>query len=143
MPNFTTLNKFDTQGHPVKYDNYATEEEAQGRIVELHAMGYTDAFYIDSDATMHGGEHCMQGCTHWIADIVNKTVAHNKPEADAEQLVTDTKSWKHQMLASDLLLSRFDEDMYDALDQTVRDRLPQKLKDNVAAKKTLRQTKPT
>jgi len=92
MSNFTTLNKFDAQGHPIKYDNYPTEEEAQARIIELHAMGLVDAFYIDSDANTHNGEHCIQGCTHWIADIVNKTISHNQVEADAEELIVNMEN---------------------------------------------------
>lgn len=82
---FTTLNKFDAQGHPIKYDNYEAEAEAQARIVELHAMGLTDAFYIDDDATAVAGERCFQNPQHWIADRAAKAVALNQTSLDAER----------------------------------------------------------
>lgn len=82
---FTTLNKFDAQGHSIKYDNYETEAEAQARIVELHAMGLTDAFYIDDDLTSVNGERCFQNPKHWAADLITKTVALDQASLDAEK----------------------------------------------------------
>ena len=84
MPSFTTINKVDNQGRIVKYDNYPTEEEARARIVELHAMGITDAFYVDDDATAVNGERCFQTCRHWIADPVAKTVTLDRASLAAE-----------------------------------------------------------
>ena len=84
MPNFTTINKIDLQGHPVKYDNYETEAEAQTRVVELHAMGLTDAFYVDADLSAVGSERCFQKPRHWVADPVAKTVTLNQVSFDAE-----------------------------------------------------------
>ena len=74
MTFFTTLNKFDAEGTPIKYDNYKTEVEAQDRIIELHNMGLTDAFYIDGTATAVNGITCFSHCQHWTADLIAKTV---------------------------------------------------------------------
>jgi len=82
---FTTLNKFDAAGTPIKYDNYDTESEAQDRIIELHNIGLTDAFYIDSKATAVDGYTCFQTCTHWTANLIAKTVTLNKVSLEAEE----------------------------------------------------------
>ena len=84
MPSFTTLNKFDAQDHPIKYDNYRTEAEAKARVVELHKMGLTDAFYVDDDVTAVNGERTFQRPHHWIADLVAKTVTLDQVSLDAE-----------------------------------------------------------
>ena len=84
MPSFTTINRRDDQGRIVKYDNYSTEAEAQARIVELHDMGLTDAFYVDDDAVAVGGERCFQKCQHWTADPIAKTVMLDQVSLDAE-----------------------------------------------------------
>ena len=81
---FTTLNKFDAEGHPIKYDDYPTEQEAITRISELHAMGLTDAFYVDSSATASGFDMCFQNPHHWVADIDTKTIVLNRAALDAE-----------------------------------------------------------
>jgi len=84
MSFFTTLNKFDAAGTPIKYDNYDTEAEAQVRINELHNMGLTDAFYIDDEASAVDGYICFQTCTHWTADLIAKTVTLNKVSLEDE-----------------------------------------------------------
>lgn len=84
MPSFTTLNKFDAQGHPIKYDNYRTEAEAIARVAELHDMGLTDAFYIDDNATAVNGTRCFQKPQHWVADPIAKTITLNQASLDAE-----------------------------------------------------------
>jgi len=84
MSCFTTLNKFDAEGTPIKYDNYETEAEAQVRVSELHGMGLTDAFYIDADASAVNDNRCFQSCQHWIADLVAKTVTLDQVSFDAE-----------------------------------------------------------
>ena len=85
MSCFTTLNKFDEEGTPIKYDNYDTEAEAQARIIELHGMGLEDAFYIDADATAVNGHRCFVSCRHWTADLVAKTVTLNQASFDVEK----------------------------------------------------------
>jgi hypothetical protein len=84
MPSFTTINRRDDQGRIVKYDNYSTEAEAQARIVELHDMGLTDAFYVDDNAVAVGNERCFQKTHHWVADPVAKTVTLDQVSFDAE-----------------------------------------------------------
>ena len=84
MSCFTTLNKFDAEGTPIKYDNYDTEAEAQARIIELHSMGLTDAFYIDGDATAVNGHKCFVSCQHWTADLIAKTVTLDQVSLEAD-----------------------------------------------------------
>lgn len=82
---FTTLNKFDAQGHPIKYDNYDMEAEAQTRVAELHTMGLPDAFYVDDDVTSVNGERCFQNPQYWTADTAAKTIVLNQTSLDAEK----------------------------------------------------------
>jgi hypothetical protein len=84
MSFFTTLNKFDAEGTPIKYDNYDTEAEAQARIIELHNMGLTDAFYIDGEATAVNGHRCFVSCQHWTADLIAKTVTLDQVSLEAD-----------------------------------------------------------
>ena len=89
---YTTLNKFDVDGHVTKYDNYKTKNEAQARIVELHAMGFSDAFYIDMEATRDTKTklRCFDDPQHFIADKGNKTVSFDKESYDKEVAVNAT-----------------------------------------------------
>ena len=100
---FTTLNKFDAEGHPIKYDDYRTEQEAINRISELHAMGLTDAFYVDSDATASGSDKCFVRCNHWVADVEAKTIVLDRAALDAEvreEYMGDLRMDRNMLLVS-------------------------------------------
>lgn len=81
---FITLNKFDAQWHPIKLDGYKTEAEAKARIIQLHAMGFTDAFYVNADADVVNDVGCFQRCKHWTVDPVTKTIMLNQVSLAAE-----------------------------------------------------------
>ena len=84
MPSFTTVNKVDGDGFICKYDNFATREEADARIAELHQMaGYEDAFVVDNEATSTNGEMCFQEPRHFPVDVKNKTVSFDQDAKDA------------------------------------------------------------
>ena len=93
---FSTLNKFDDQGHPIKYDNFPTEDKAIARIVELKALGLTDAFYIDDDATAVDGKRVINNPKHWVADTVNKTVTLNTTSFNDEVKKNQFKSLRRE-----------------------------------------------
>ena len=93
---FSTLNKFDDQGHPITYDNFPTEDKAIARIVELKALGLTDAFYIDDDATAVDGKRVISNPKHWVADTVNKTVTLNTTSFNDEVKKNQFKSLRRE-----------------------------------------------
>ena len=79
MPSFTTVNKVDENGFICKYDNFATRDEADARIAELHQMaGYEDAFVVDNDVTSVNGEMCFQSPKHFPVNKSNKTVSFDQ-----------------------------------------------------------------
>lgn len=53
------------------------------------------------------------------------------------------KDWFAAMAVSDTTVSRFDEDVYDALDAATQARVPRITRDRVQAKKDLRAKRPT
>ena len=93
---FSTLNKFDDQGHPIKYDRFPTEDEAIARIAELAALGLTDAFYIDDDATAVDDNRVINNPKHWVADTVNKTVTLNTTAFNDEVEENQFKSLRRE-----------------------------------------------
>ena len=93
---FSTLNKFDDQGHPIKYDSFPTEDEAIARIAELAALGLTDAFYIDDDVTAGDGNRVINNPKHWVADTVNKTVTLNTTAFNDEVEENQFKSLRRE-----------------------------------------------
>jgi len=93
---FSTLNKFDDQGHPIKYDNFPTEDKAIARIAELAALGLTDAFYIDDDVTAVDGNRVINNPKHWVADTVNKTVTLNTTAFNDEVKENQFKSLRRE-----------------------------------------------
>jgi len=93
---FSTLNKFDDQGHPIKYDNFPTEDKAIARIAELAALGLTDAFYIDDDVTAVDGNRVINNPKHWVADTVNKTVTLNTTAFNDEVKENQSKSLRRE-----------------------------------------------
>ena len=93
---FSTLNKFDGQGHPIKYDSFPTENKAIARIAELAALGLTDAFYIDDDVTAVDGNRVINNPKHWVADTVNKTVTLNTTAINAEVKENQFKSLRRE-----------------------------------------------
>ena len=103
---FSTLNKFDGQGHPIKYDNFRTEDEAIARIAELKALGLTDAFYIDDDATAVDGHKVINNPRHWVADTGKKTVSIVRSTFDAAKKIKDFSNLRaerdNRLLTSDI-----------------------------------------
>ena len=93
---FSTLNKFDGQGHPIKYDSFPTENKAIARIAELAALGLTDAFYIDDDVTAVDGNRVINNPKHWVADTVNKTVTLNTTSFNDEVKKNQFKSLRRE-----------------------------------------------
>tara|TARA_R110000751_G_scaffold84593_1_gene169202 strand:+ start:1044 stop:1502 length:459 start_codon:yes stop_codon:yes gene_type:complete len=86
MGNFTTVNKVDEDNFICKYENFATKEEADERIVELHQMaGYEDAFVVDNDATSVNGEMCFQTPKHFPVNKANKTVSFDQDTFDTDK----------------------------------------------------------
>ena len=83
MPSFTTINDPVNKG-ATKYENFDTLEKAEARIVELHALGFTDAFIIDDDATAVNDRRCFQTGQHWTADPVAKTVTLDQASLNLE-----------------------------------------------------------
>jgi hypothetical protein len=84
MHSFTTVNKVDENGFICKYDNFATREEADARIAELHQIaGYEDAFVVDNDVTSVNGEMCFQVPGHFSVDVKNKTVSFDQSAKNA------------------------------------------------------------
>jgi len=83
MPSFLTINDPVNKG-ATKTDSFRTEAEAQARVIELHEMGLTDAFYIDNNETAVNGVHCSHTGHHWVADSVTKTVTLDQASFDAE-----------------------------------------------------------
>jgi len=71
---FVTINKLNDQKRVIKYDHYRTEVEAQNRIVELHEMGLTDAFYVSEEDSTHNEHKVIIYPFCWTADPVAKTV---------------------------------------------------------------------
>ena len=87
MSSYTTINKVDENGFICKYDNFATREEADARIAELHKIsGYEDAFIVDNDAAAVDGLMCFQMPEFWSVDKVAKTVTLDQAAKDAEEL---------------------------------------------------------
>jgi len=87
MPSFTTVNKVDGDGFICKYDTFATREEADARIAELHQIsGYEDAFVVDNEATAVNGEMCFQTPSHFPVDVANKTVSFDQSAKNATEL---------------------------------------------------------
>lgn len=92
MPSFTTVNKVDENNFICKYDNYATREEADARIAELHKIvGYEDAFVVDSDATAVNGEMCFQEPKHFPVNKENKTVSFDQSAFDTDRFNDDMR----------------------------------------------------
>ena len=90
MSSFTTVNKVDENGFICKYDNFATREEADARITELHQMpGYEDAFVVDDDATVVNGQMCFHTPSHFPVDVVNKTVSFDQNAHDTDKYNSD------------------------------------------------------
>ena len=90
MPSFTTVNKVDENNFICKYNNFATREEADARIVELHKIaGYEDAFVVDNDATAVNGEMCFQRPKHFPVNKANKTVSFDQSAFDTEKFNDD------------------------------------------------------
>ena len=86
MPSFTTVNKVDANNFICKYELFATKEEADARIVELHKIsGYEDAFVVDNDATAENGEMCFQNPNHFPVNKANKTVSFDQSAFDADK----------------------------------------------------------
>ena len=84
MPSFTTVNKVDENGFICKYDNFATRDEADARIAELHQIaGYEDAFVVDNEATAVNGQMCFHTPSHFPVDVKNKTVSFDQSAKDA------------------------------------------------------------
>lgn len=130
---FTTLNKFDAQGHITKYDSFHTETEAEARIIELHAMGFSDAFYIDDDVAVVNGRHCFQQPRHWVVDKDAKTVKLD--QASFDKAIRDGHM-KHLRVERDKRLEESDKsvnpDQWHTMDAASRDKwitYRQKLRD--------------
>jgi len=86
MGSFTTVNKVDANGFICKYDNFATREEADARIVELHKIpGYEDAFVVDNDSISSNGELCFQSPKHFPVNKANKTVSFDQSAFDTDK----------------------------------------------------------
>lgn len=92
MGSFTTVNKVDADGFICKYENFATKEEADARIVELHKIaGYEDAFVVDNAATAVNGEVCFQKPKHFPVNKENKTVSFDQSAFDADKNAKNMK----------------------------------------------------
>ena len=107
MGSFTTVNKVDANGFICKYDVFATKEEADARIVELHKIsGYEDAFVVDNDATAVNGEMCWQSPNHFPVDVANKTVSFDQSAKNATELAKGMASLRlerdNRLAASDI-----------------------------------------
>ena len=85
MPSFTTVNKVDANNFICKYEVFATKEEADARIVELHKIsGYEDDFVVDNEATSVNGEMCFQTPKHFPVNKANKTVSFDQSAFDTD-----------------------------------------------------------
>lgn len=143
MPSFTTINKVDPDGFIAKYDVYETREEADSRVAELRLMrGYKDAFVVDNDATAMNGEMCFQSPKHFPVDVIGKKVAFSQKAFDATLAESALNEWRDAMIASDQMVSRGEEDLFDSMDATQRDRVNASTKNKIVAKKALRATRP-
>tara|TARA_R110000765_G_scaffold423112_1_gene531523 strand:- start:14 stop:472 length:459 start_codon:yes stop_codon:yes gene_type:complete len=92
MASFTTVNKVDANGFICKYENFATKEEADARIIELHKVsGYEDAFVVDNDATAVNGEMCFQKPKHFPVNKENKTISFDQSAFDTDKFNEDMK----------------------------------------------------
>jgi len=105
MPSFTTINKLDAEGHVIKYDNYKTEAEARTRVVELHRMGLTDAFYINDETTLVGSHKLFQQSKFWTVNTLTKTVTFNQDAYKAEE---EVKAWEEIRRKRNQLLQESD-----------------------------------
>jgi hypothetical protein len=86
MLSFTTINKVDDDNFICKYENFATKEEADARIIELHRIsGYEDAFVVDNDATAVNGLMCFQEPRYFPVDKQNKTVSFDQIAFDIDK----------------------------------------------------------
>jgi hypothetical protein len=97
---FVTINKIDRQGHITKHDIYPTEIEAQNRIVELHGMGLTDAFYLSESASTINGHRCYVEPAYWTADPAAKTVTLDEVALNTKINAEETKEFKKKRQAA-------------------------------------------
>tara|TARA_R110002020_G_scaffold191277_1_gene391098 strand:+ start:492 stop:902 length:411 start_codon:yes stop_codon:yes gene_type:complete len=101
MSSYTTVNKVDENGRICKYDNFATREEADARIAELHQIaGYEDAFVVDNDETAVDGLMCFQMPEFWSVDKVAKTVTLDRAAKDAEELASNIQKVQNNRRAA-------------------------------------------
>jgi hypothetical protein len=90
MASYTTVNKVGPDGCICKYDIFATREEADARISELHQMvGYEDAFVVDNDAAAVDGLMCFQEVKSFPVNKSNKTVSFDKSAFDENKKIKD------------------------------------------------------
>ena len=109
MGSFTTVNKVDENNLICKYELFATKEEADARIVELHKIsGYEDAFVVDNDATAENGEMCFQNPNHFPVNKANKTVSFDQSAFDADK---NAKNMKYLRFERNNLLQASDLDV--------------------------------
>jgi len=97
MPNFITINKISASGRIDKYESFDTVEAANSRVIELHALGYLDAFAIPRPT---------EEIDWLIADKVAKTVTVDAPRKAAEELAL---GWEAIRSKRDRLLDEHDK----------------------------------
>ena len=86
MGSFTTVNKIDENNFICKYENFATREEADARIIELHQMtGYEQAFIVDNDATAVNGRMCFQQPRYFPVDVASQTISFDQTAFDTDK----------------------------------------------------------
>ena len=143
MPSYMTVNKVGPDGCACKYDVYDSLEAAEARIAELHLMpGYEGAFIVDADAAAVNGQMPFQEPRHFPVDVVNERVNFSQTAFDATALVVAAKEWQQSMDALDGILSRVDEDAYNAQPAEVQAKYPEVVRERIAMKVALRGAKP-
>ena len=143
MPSYMTVNKIGADGKICKYDVFKTLEQAEARITELHEMpGYEGAFIVDADAAAHEGQRPFQEPTHFAVNVTTKRVSVDPVAIADTALRVATKEWQKELEELDTMLSRSEEDAYNAQPVEIQANYPAAFRARVVEKETLRAAKP-
>ena len=126
------------------------EDDMKAFIAIVKNTGAKVDKYLDFDTQAEANAHVSEYggyvvanpggiLDYWTADADAKTLVYEQATRDSDVAMQE---WSSSMAATDQNMPRISEDIIDSMDAIQKARLPQLVRDNHAAKKTLRGQRP-